>query len=187
MRIEPTEEEGLRMVLTEEREWEIFERLIVDAEGRGEGWLAKRLGVLMDDEDWDDLVAPELNDHFEKDLSIVREALRSAFDDSLQNLAHRKVEQVEGAQSDPEQEEDERDCGEILILKEDGRTWYGVFNQARLALEGKWKLAVLEDDDNDDDEFGGLDEIEPERLSAYLRSRLYMRIQSILLEMSMEL
>ena len=93
MKIEPTAEEGLRLVLTEEREWELFELLVVDAEGRGEGWLAKRLGVLMDDEEWDELVAPGLTEKFQDDLKVVRESLRLAFDASLKDLAKKKVKE----------------------------------------------------------------------------------------------
>ena len=185
MRIEPTEEQGLRLILTEEREWELFELLVVDAEGRGEGWLAKRLGVLMDDEEWDELVAPGLTEQFQDDLKKVRDCLRVAFDKSLQELAKKKVEQPEeGSLELPFEEEDEKkECGEVLISKEESGTWYSVLNQARLALEGKWKLASLEDEED----FGSLEAIETERLAAYLRNRFYTRIQAILLDFSMDL
>ena len=79
--------------------------------------------------------------------------------------------------------EDEKRCGVLLISKEDSSMWYSVLNQARLALEGKWKLAALEEEED----FGSLEQIEPERLAAYLRSRFYTRIQAILLDFSMEL
>jgi hypothetical protein len=184
MRIEPTVEEGLRLVLTQEREWEIFELLIVDAEGRGEGWLAKRLGVLMDDEEWDELVAPGLTERFQEDLKKVRETLRLAFDDSLQMLAKQRVEGKADSNLElPFEDDEEKDCGEVLITKDDSAIWYSVLNQARLALEGKWKLAALEEEED----FGTLENIESERLAAYLRSRFYTRIQGILLEFSMEL
>ena len=184
MRIEATEEEGLRLVLTEEREWELFELLVADAEGRGEGWLAKRLGVLMDDEEWDELVAPGLTEQFQSDLEKVRDSLRVAFDDSLQELAKKKVEQPgDGNLPLPFEDEEESECGALLISKEDSGTWYSVLNQARLALEGKWKLAALEEEED----FGSLEDIESERLAAYLRSRFYTRIQAILLDFSMEL
>ena len=184
MRIEPREEEGLWLILTEEREWEIFELLIVDAEGRGEGWLAKRLGVLMNDEEWDELVAPGLTEQFREDLEKVREVLRTAFDESLQDLAQRKVSLGESPHPEfPLDDEEEKECGKVLISKEDGFTWYSVLNQARLALEGKWKLAALEEEED----FESLEKIESERLAAYLRSRFYTRIQAVLLDFSMEL
>ncbi|MGJ8725457.1 MAG: hypothetical protein ACSHYB_12940 [Roseibacillus sp.] len=183
MRIEPTEEGGLSLVLTEEREWELFELLVSDAEGRGEGWLAKRLGVLMDDEEWDELVAPGLTEQFQSDLGKVREHLRLAFDASLKVLAKKKIEEKEEGLELPFDDEEEADCGAILIEKADSSTWYSVLNQARLALEGKWKLAALEDEED----FGSLEKIESERLAAYLRSRFYTRIQAILLDFSMEL
>ena len=183
MRIEPTEEEGLLLVLTEEREWELFDLLVGDAEGRGKGWLAKRLGVLMDDEDWDELVAPGLTEQFQSDLEKVRKTLRLAFDSSARELAEKKSQRPDEGSLELPLEEEEQACGELLISKEESGVWYSVLNQARLALEGKWKLAELEEEDD----FGSLEKIESERLAAYLRSRFYTRIQAILLDFSMEL
>lgn len=183
MKIEPTEEEGLRLVLTGEREWELFELLVVDAEGRGEGWLAKRLGVIMDDEEWDELVAPGLTEQFQGDLTKVRESLRLAFDKSLQVMAQKKMELSAESHLELPFEDEEKEYGEVLINKEDCGTWYSVLNQARLALEGKWKLAALEDEED----FGSLDNIEPNRVAAYLRNGFYTRIQAILLDYTLEL
>lgn len=182
MRIEPQKDRALHLVLTSEREWEIFERLIVDAEGRGEGWLAKRLGVLMDDEEWDELVAPGLTEQFREDLDTVREALRLSFDQSLQKLAQEKMELTRETHLELSLE-DEKECGEIVITQEKSHLWYSVFNQARLAMEGKWKLAALEEEED----FGSLENIDSERLAAYLRNQFYTRIQAILLDYSMEL
>ena len=184
MKIEPTEEGGLRLILTEESEWELFEFLVVDAEGRGEGWLAKRLGVVMDDEEWDELVAPGLTEQFQADMETVRESLRLGFDASLQKLAKERALKPEGKTLElPFYEEEEKECGELAISKKESGKWYSVLNQARLALEGKWKLAALEEEED----FGRLENIEPDRLAAYLRSRFYTRLQAILLEFSMEL
>ena len=182
--MEPTEEDGLRLVLTEEREWQLFEYLVVDAEGRGEGWLAKRLGVIMDDEEWDELVAPGLTEQFQGDVAKIRETMRLAFDAFSQESAKKKREHSDdGSLELPFEDEEEKQCGELLISKEDSGAWYSVFNQARLALEGKWKLAALEEEED----FGTLEKIESDRLAAYLRSRFYTRVQAILLDFSMEL
>lgn len=189
MTIEPTEEGGLSFGLQVERDWEIFEFLVRDAEGRGEGWLAKRLGVVMDDEDWDELVVPSLTTQFEGEVAKVRNILREAFD--LFEVAKQAAEQEAGSKGGaasedaPEDQPREEDpaLGQVVITREDGGCWYSVFNQARLALEGKWKLSKLEEEED----FGSLDNIEPDRLSAYLRSRFYNRIQALLLDFVIDL
>ncbi len=184
MKIEVTEEEGLRLAITAEHEWEIFEFLLQDAEGRGEGWLAKRLGVLVDDEEWDEFVVPTLSEQFQNELNTVRTVVQQAFDRSLQQLAHDGVEPARKTSSQLAAEEDEEEeCGEIIIQKAEGAHWYSVFNQARLALEGKWKLSSLETDE----ELTSPESVEPERLEAYLRSRFYTRLQSILLELTLDI
>lgn len=184
MRIAPTEEGGLSIILIEEREWELFELLIVDAEGRGEGWLAKRLGVMMDEEDWEEYVAPGLTMQFEEEVAKVRTALRVAFDESISRKQGEEQQEPGSHPELPLDEDVERDpCGEILITKEEGQTWYRVFNQARLALEGKWKLSALEAEED----FESLEKIESDRLAAYLRYQFYSRIQVFLLDCAMEL
>ena len=183
MRIAQTEEGGLRIILTEDREWELFELLIVDAEGRGEGWLAKRLGVIMDDEDWDEFVAPELTTQFQEAVEKIRTALRVAFDESMIRLKESERTHEPNLELPLDDEEEKEPRGEILIVREEGQTWYSVFNQARLALEGKWKLAALENEED----FESLEKIESERLAAYLRYQFYTRLQTFLLDFAIEL
>lgn len=183
MRIAPTEEGGLNLFLTEDREWKLFELLIVDAEGRGAGWLAKRLGVLIDDEDWDEFVAPGLTAQFQEEVDKVRVTLKKSFDDSMRRLKNAKPADESNLELPLDDDEEEEALGEIPILREEGSTWYSVLNQARLALEGKWKLAALEGEED----FESLEKIESERLAAYLRYQFYTRIQAILLDFAMEL
>ncbi|MDQ8190774.1 hypothetical protein [Roseibacillus persicicus] len=196
MIIEATEEGGLCFGLQEERDWEIFELLVSDAQGRGEGWLAKRLGVMLDDEDWDEFVAPGLTSQFESEVARVRAILRDAFEKSqhqqreAEQVAEPKEKSPAGEESGELSFEDLDDLeeeppviGEVPITREDSGTWYSVLNQARLALEGKWKLAALEDEEGLD----SLEKIEPERVSAYLRNRFYTRIQAMLLEFVLDL
>ena len=171
MIFETEEEKGLGLILTDEREWAFFEHIVIDAEGRGEGWLAKRLGVLMDDEEWDELVAPGLTEQFTEELEFVKREVAAAYQASEEESAKRPAKQ-EG-EDDGEDEE----FGEVWITGESSSRWYSVLNQARLALEGKWKLSALKEYENKED-FDGLDD---ELVSAFLREGYYAHIQSMLL------
>ncbi len=184
MRIEFIAENVLKLILTKEREWVLFDKLAVDVEGRGEGWLAKRLGVLMDDEEWDDLVVPGLTAQFEEDYQRVHEMVRSAFLEwKAQQLEEKNSKLKRKVPIDLSMEEEEEEFGAIYITKEDCNAWYSVFNQARLALEGKWKLASLKNEE----ELGALENVEAARLAAFLRDGFYTKIQAVLLDTLYEL
>ena len=156
MKVLPTMEGGLRVDLEEAGDWEIFQILLRDARGQSEGWLARRLGVLMDEEDWEEYVVPDLANYFDDQVTLVRRALEDA------------KKKAEGQN------------GELFIGRDEGQAWYAVLNQARLALEGQWKLAELERLEEDDDEEALLKD--KQRLSALMRSRLYLLLQTRLLE-----
>lgn len=149
MNFVPLEEGGLRVELESERDWRSFELLFLDAQGRGQDWLAKRFGVLVDEEDWDEFVVPDLSAHFSQQIETTRQTLAQAFEAA------------------------EDGCGEFVISVESGETWYGVMNQARLALEGRWKLSQLAAGK----ELDRPENVDPERLAAFLRSELYGRMQ----------
>ena len=184
MRLGVTDEGNLLFQFTELEDWKIFEDLVVDAEGRGKGWLAKRLGVLMDDEDWDEYIVPSLNEQFQGEITVVRDVLRKAYDDFLARPDPPKQPEKEKYDLlDDEEDKEELNCGELQIFREVSGTWYSVLNQARLALEGKWKLAALEDEEDMEE----LQNIDQERLGAYLRYGFYTRIQGLLLEYLMDL
>lgn len=156
MKVLPTMEGGLRVDLEEEADWALFQILVDDARGKSEGWLARRLGVLMEEEDWEEYVVPDLAKHFTEQIDLVNRAVGDA------------KSKADG----PE--------GELYILRDEGDAWYAVLNQARLALEGQWKLAEIEhlEDFEENSALSG----DQQRLSALMRSRLYLLLQTRLLE-----
>jgi len=123
--------------------------LFLDAQGKGNDWLAKRFGVLVDEEDWDEFVVPELSNHFAEQIELGRKAVQGALENSRDGV------------------------GEFFIKIEEGEAWYGVLNQARLALETRWKLSRLVAGK----ELEHPEDVLPERLAAFLRSELYGRMQ----------
>ncbi|MEM9081937.1 MAG: hypothetical protein AAGC74_14730 [Verrucomicrobiota bacterium] len=153
MKVLPTLEGGLRVELEDEQDWSIFQELLDDARGRREDWLAKRLGVLMEEEDWETYVIPDLAAHFGEQVGEVAQALADA------------------------KKEADGYAGELFIARKQGEAWYGVLNQARLALEGEWKFGGM-------DEAEGLDweSEEPAKVAALMRSQLYLLLQSQLME-----
>ena len=194
MTFDITKEGDLLFLLSDLRDWKLFENIVVDAQGSGEGWLAKRLGVLMDDEDWDEYVAPSLSEQFQGDIALVSKALRESYEEFLarpdlpeSSPTESEIEDEEAPDEEGDFDEDEEDevedYGKLLITKETSGAWYSVFNQARLALEGKWKLSALEAEE--DEEI--LTNIEPERIAAHFRYDFYSHIQWLLLNHLMEL
>lgn len=156
MKVLPTMEGGLRVDLAEEGDWAIFRILLDDARGKSEDWLAKRLGVLMEEDDWEEYVVPDLADFFGEQIGVVSKALEDA---------EKKADGL---------------AGELYIARDEGQAWYSVLNQARLALEGQWKLAEIEKQAEE-----GSEEVllkDEQRLTALMRSRLYLLLQTRLLE-----
>ncbi|MDP0492074.1 MAG: hypothetical protein Q7Q71_13580 [Verrucomicrobiota bacterium JB023] len=124
MKVLPTLEGGLRVDLEAGRDWVIFEQLVWDARGKQEGWLSKKLGSRMEDEDWAEFVMPELEGIFASQIETVLAGLKTAKENEENGEAH------------------------FFILPEEGGAWYGVLNQARLSLESEWKLGDLEEVEN---------------------------------------
>lgn len=153
-------EGGLRVDLAEEADWAVFQMLLEDARGQSKDWLAKRLGVLMEDDDWDEYVVPDLAEFFGEQAALVNKALQEA------------KEEADGLE------------GKLFISREEGQAWYSILNQARLALEGRWKLAEAEAIQGDEAEESLL--TDPQRFSALMRSRLYLLLQTRLLEFVLE-
>lgn len=122
--------------------------LLMGIAGDSDSDLAGRLAGLMDEDSmWDEIVAPELAEEFSNQrITVVKEVMRA------------------------KEEEDE-----IHILKSSVDVWYGALNQARLALEDKYK-------------FGAREDVDPKMLedssarAAYFRNNFYSHIQGLLLQ-----
>ena len=122
--------------------------LLIGIAGDSDSDLAGRLAGLMDEDSmWDEIVAPELAEEFSKQrITVVKEVMRA------------------------KEEEDE-----IHILKGSVDVWYGALNQARLALEDKYR-------------FGAREDVDPKMLedssarAAYFRNTFYSHIQGLLLQ-----
>jgi hypothetical protein len=145
---------SLRLILEDENDWILCELLLNDARGKGDDWLAKQMGLFVDEDDWDEFVVPEISQQYNGQIETVEKSLTAA----------------------KERAEDEE--GELIIDKVIGEEWYGVLNQARLSLEGRWKLSAAEEKGEFDDQ----ESADPEKASAFFRSRLYCFLQAQIIE-----
>lgn len=149
----PTVEGGLRIDVETATDWLVLEQIASDALEGGAERLPSRLGALMDDEsEWDEVVIPELKDFFSGQLRKVAETVQEA---------QRKTT------DSPE--------GEVFIRHADGLEWYGALNQARLALEGRYKFGPTHAVD-------AVESFPAPKRSAFIRSQFYCALQSVLLE-----
>lgn len=111
MRTAPTLEGGLQLVLEDAVDLLLLRCIQADA-GYGSTSLAGRLGRWMGEEgaeDWREYVMPDLDGHFAGQLDVVSQALQGLTEDSLPAT--------------------------VFIRPQEGESWYGALNQARLALE----------------------------------------------------
>ena len=74
--------------------------------------------------------------------------------------------------------ESDGQAGPIWITPENAYPWYSALNQARLALEEQFKFGPSEE--------LGVESLSPVRAAAFLRSKFYCAIQSLLLEYVMK-
>jgi hypothetical protein len=152
----PTLEGGLRIDVETALDWLVLEQITPDALQGGSEKLPERLGALMDDEsEWDELVIPELTVFFSGQLRKVAEAIREA--------QHAAAER----EATPE--------GELFIGRAEGPEWYGALNQARLALETRYKFGPAQG-------VSGIASFSASKRSAFIRSQFYCALQSVLLE-----
>jgi hypothetical protein len=158
MKAMPTLEGGLRLDVEDAGDWELLRSIVTDAQLPAGDDLASQLSGLIDDsagsEDWTEFVEPDLREAFQDELAQVAAAVESA---------------VVLADGGP---------GPVRITREDAWPWYSALNQARLALEARFK-------------FGSSDAIDfpfltPEQAGGFIRSRFYCSVQSLLLEFVME-
>ena len=153
MKVAPTLEGGLRLDLEDADDWDILRRIGVDARARATD-LADAMGALIDEE----AGGGDWREYVVPDL---REAFADEIDEIgavIESAAHQAGDGV----------------GPVWITPASAYPWYSAFNQARLALEELYHFGSGE---NPDPAILG-----EEAHEAYLRSKFYFAIQSLLLE-----
>lgn len=158
MKIAPTIEGGLRIDPETDEDWYILRAIILDANNCDTD-LATRQGNLITDEkiaeDWQDIIVPDLRESFNDALHYVQGTL-------------------EAASAFPKDDEHP-----IWITRDDAYTWYSALNQARLALEEKFRFGTDPESDAAN--------LTPIRHEALLRNHFYSALQSFILEHAMTL
>lgn len=149
----PTLDGRLRIDAEDEDDWAVLGSIATDADGDP---LADRLGRLIRGEaaeDWREYVVPDLADEFEGRVAFVRKEVADA---------------LALAGGGP---------GKLWISRERAFDWYGAINQARLALEERYRFGA---EGKAPLNQGG------DAVAAYIRSRFYCAIQSMMLDFLMK-
>ena len=157
MKALPTLEGGLRIDAEDASDWELLRSIIVDANGC-EADLASRLGGLISDE----AGGADWEEYVVPDL-------REEFQDQLAQIGAAVEAATFHAQNGP---------GPIWITRDDAPAWYSSLNQARLAIEEHFHFGPSETIT--------VKGLTPERQAAFIRSKFYCAIQSLLLEYVMK-
>jgi hypothetical protein len=148
MKVAPTLKGGLRIDVETPLDWMVLRCISYDARGGGID-LADRVSAGMaGDEgmaDWQEYVLPELRDSFNSQIEAIEATLAHAGDGE--------------------------EPGEVFITRENSELWYGGLNQARLALEERYRFSTAEPE-----------EMTPGKRSAWFRSQFYLHVQSLLLD-----
>ena len=157
MKVAPTLEGGLRLDAEDAEDWEILRCIATDAHAR-ETDLADSMGGLIGEE----VGGEDWREYVVPDL-------REAFEDELGGVGA-AIEIAAHKASDG--------AGPLWITPPEAFAWYSALNQARLSLEDLYR-------------FGPTDHLEPGPMAeaardAYLRSKFYVAIQSLLLEYAMK-
>jgi hypothetical protein len=154
MRVAPTLDRSLRIDAENATDWLVLEMICTDASQMPDEPLADKLALYMAaDEDWAELITPELADQFSSQIIHVSRSISTA--DKALDLT-----------------------GSLFIKAEDANTWFGAINQARLSLEERFEVSQFEDlADQDSLEFE-----DPTLKAAIIRYHFYTSLQSIFLE-----
>ncbi len=157
MKIRPTENGDLELVLEDQLEWLLLFGLLQDG-AEDDFDLAARLGGPDTPEevraDWREFVCPDLRERFAGERRVVEDALMEA-------RRHLFV------------------CPHTLTIgRQDMYSWYARLNHARLALEARWGFGPDPDLERDGPPGFG---------NALLREAFYRHIQSLLLEQGLGL
>jgi hypothetical protein len=157
MKAAPTLEGGLRIDIENVEDWKLLHAIIPDATGHQKD-LASRLGGLISSEagaeDWQEYIVPDLRESFQDDLNLVSAAIEAA-------MFH-----ASGG------------AGPVWITPNDCFAWYSALNQARLAIEERFRFGPGDTID--------LSKLTASRRAAFIRSKFYCQIQSFLLEFVMK-
>jgi len=158
MKAMPTLEGGLRLDTEDPSDWELLRAVIADAHAPATEDLANRMGNLIPEE----AGAEDWEEYIVPDL-------REGFQDELAEV---------GAAIESAIVESDGQAGPIWITPENAYPWYSALNQARLTLEEQFKFGPSEELD--------VATLSPVRAAAFLRSKFYCAIQSLLLEYVMK-
>lgn len=148
MKVAPTLEGGLRVDVETPLDWMVLRCIPYDARSGGFDPAARVAAPMAKDdaaEDWQEFVVPDLRESFNSQLDTIARALVGADDDDKPGL--------------------------IFIRKEEAELWYGGLNQARLALEERYRFEHREPA-----------EMSPGERSAWFRSQFYLQVQGMLLD-----
>jgi hypothetical protein len=155
MKIGTSPKDGLELILENPPDWLMVMAVLYDANADGFD-MADRLGESVAAtgawEDWNEWVLPDLREGFAENLLTVALALKTAQGDKF------------------------LEPGSVRIPKPELFPWYATLNQARLALESKYRLTVEPPDPDGD----------PDRWAAHVRSQFYSFLQSQILNLGME-
>ncbi len=155
MRVAPTLDRSLRIDAENATDWLVLEMICTDASQMPDEPLADKLALYMAaDEDWAELITPELADQFSSQIIHVSRSISTA--EKALDLT-----------------------GSLFIKAEDANTWFGAINQARLSLEERFEISKFDDltEEEDNIEFE-----DPALKAAIIRYHFYTSLQSILLE-----
>lgn len=117
MKIGPTIDKRVKLLLDDDGDYYLLSQLIQDASDSGNiEKLANQVGKNVVDEDWEEFVKPDLIAKYKSDVLKVNAILKKAHEEKTE---------------------------EIFISQEDFQEWYSTLNQARLHLESSYNLSAL--------------------------------------------
>lgn len=117
MKIGPTIDKRVKLLLDDDGDFYLLSQLIQDASNSGNiEKLANQVGENVTEDDWEEFVKPDLIAKYKSDIIKVNALLKKAHEEK---------------------------AAEIFISQEDFQEWYSTLNQARLHLESTYNLSSL--------------------------------------------
>lgn len=152
------------------------ERLYLDPVRTPEGEIGEEIN-----NDWRELVAPELRALFTGQIDTVLEDLQH-----VQRQGRREAMQEESWEEEAQDEEDEAggDAHEVLyrfvVPFDHVEAWYGALNQARLVMQERYQFPEVETLE------ALMEMFKSENFHPYMISRFYVEIQGALLGLALD-